>query len=50
MISFNVQVRDFPFHENSQSMIESWKSGNREYGSNWPVVYLMGNAGTSHLQ
>ncbi len=43
MISFNVQVRDFPFDETSQSRIESWKSNNREYGSNWPVVYLIHN-------
>lgn len=43
MISFNVQVRDFLFDESSQSRIESWKSNNREYGSNWPVVYLIHN-------
>ena len=43
MISFNVQVRDFPFDESSQSRIESWKSNSREYGSNWPVVYLIHN-------
>ena len=43
MISFNIQVRDFPFNESSQSQIESWKSSNREYGSNWPVVYLIHN-------
>ena len=43
MISFNVQVRDFPFDESSQNRIESWKSNNREYGSNWPVVYLIHN-------
>ena len=43
MISFNVQVRDFPFDESSQSRIENWKSNNREYGSNWPVVYLIHN-------
>ena len=43
MINFNVQVRDFPFDESSQSKIESWKGSNREYGSNWPVVYLIHN-------
>ena len=43
MISFNIQVRDFPFNESSQSQIESWKNNNREYGSNWPVVYLIHN-------
>lgn len=43
MINFNVQVRDFPFDESSQSKIESWKGNNREYGSNWPVVYLIHN-------
>ena len=43
MISFNIQVRDFPFDESSQSRIESWKGNNREYGSNWPVVYLIHN-------
>ena len=46
MISFNVQIRDFPFDENSQSLIEHWKSGEREYGSNWPVVYLLHNDNT----
>ena len=43
MISFNVQIRDFPFDGNSQSRIEQWKSGDREYGANWPVVYLIHN-------
>ena len=43
MISFNVQVRDFPFNENSQNLIESWKNGETEYGSNWPVVYMIHN-------
>ncbi len=43
MISFNVQVRDFSFNESSQGQIEGWKSNNREYGSNWPVVYLIHN-------
>ena len=46
MISFNVQVRDFPFNENSQGLIESWKSGDKAYGSNWPVVYLIHNDDT----
>lgn len=43
MISFNVQIRDFPFNETSQSQIESWKNNSRDYGSNWPVVYLIHN-------
>ena len=46
MISFNVQIRDFPFNENSQGLIENWKNGKREYGSNWPVVYLIHNDDT----
>ena len=46
MISFNVQIRDFPFDANSQSRIDAWKSENREYGSNWPVVYLIHNDDT----
>ena len=33
MISFNVRIRDFPFDENSQNPIETWKNGSREYGS-----------------
>ena len=43
MINFNIQVRDFPFNENSQKLIESWRSGQTEYGSNWPVVYMIHN-------
>ena len=43
MISFNIQIRDFPFDGTSQGRIESWKSENREYGSNWPVVYMIHN-------
>ena len=43
MISFNVQIRDFPFDSTSQSKIEQWKNGDREYGTNWPVVYLLHN-------
>lgn len=46
MISFKVQVRDFPFNANSQGLIESWKEDDREYGSNWPVVYLIHNDDT----
>lgn len=46
MISFDVKVRDFPFNESSQGLIESWKSGEKEYGSNWPVVYLIHNDDT----
>ena len=43
MINFNVQIRDFPFDNTSQSKIEQWKNGDREYGTNWPVVYLLHN-------
>lgn len=43
MINFDVQIRDFPFDGTSQSQIEKWKSGDREYGANWPVVYLIHN-------
>lgn len=46
MISFNVQVRDFPFNEGSQGLIEKWRSDDKEYGSNWPVVYLIHNDDT----
>ena len=43
MINFNLQVRDFPFNANSQAMVESWRSGPREFGTNWPVVYFIHN-------
>ena len=43
MINFNVKICDFPFDGSSQSRIEQWKSGEREYGTNWPVVYLIHN-------
>ena len=43
MISFNLQVRDFPFNAQSQAAIESWHSGQRELGTNWPVVYFIHN-------
>ena len=43
MINFNVQIRDYPFDGSSQNLIEQWKDGKREYGSNWPVVYLIHN-------
>lgn len=46
MINFNVQIRDFPFDENSQARIESWHSPSRDYGTNWPVVYLIHNDDT----
>lgn len=46
MISFDVKVKDFPFNANSQDLIESWKNEDREYGSNWPVVYLIHNDDT----
>ena len=46
MISFNVRIRDFPFDENSQNLIETWKNGSKEYGSNWPVVYMIHNDDT----
>ena len=38
MISFDLQVRDFPFNAQSQAAIEAWRLGQREYGTNWPVV------------
>ena len=43
MISFDVKIQKYPFNESSQSQIESWRENNREYGSNWPVVYLIHN-------
>ena len=43
MINFNVKICDFPFDGTSQSRIEQWKSGNKEYGTNWPVVYMIHN-------
>ena len=43
MINFDVKICDFPFDGSSQSRIEQWKSGEREYGTNWPVVYLIHN-------
>ena len=43
MISFDVQIRGFSFDGTSQSRIEQWKNGDREYGANWPVVYLIHN-------
>ena len=43
MINFNVQIRHFPFNAASQGLIESWKNGSREYGANWPVVYMIHN-------
>ena len=43
MISFDLKIRDFPFNANSQTAIEAWKDGKREYGANWPVVYLIHN-------
>ena len=46
MINFNVQIRDFPFNENSQALIEAWHGAQREYGTNWPVVYLIHNDDT----
>ena len=46
MINFNVQIRDFPFSADCQSLIEQWKNGNHEYGANWPVVYLLHNDDT----
>ena len=46
MISFNLQVRDFPFNAQSQAAIEAWHSGRREFGSNWPVVYFIHNEET----
>ncbi len=46
MINFNVQIREVPFNESSQQKIESWHNGDREYGTNWPVVYLIHNDDT----
>lgn len=43
MINFDLQVREFPFNEQSQAAIESWRKGQREYGTNWPVVYFIHN-------
>lgn len=43
MINFDVKICDFPFDATSQSRIEQWKSGDKEYGTNWPVVYLIHN-------
>ena len=43
MINFDVQIRDFPFTEQSQPAIEKWHNGNHSYGSNWPVVYIIHN-------
>ena len=43
MISFEKKKKKYPFNESSQSQIESWRENNREYGSNWPVVYLIHN-------
>lgn len=41
MINFDLQVREFPFNAQSQNLIESWREGQREYGTNWPVVYFI---------
>ncbi len=46
MISYDFQVRDFPFNAQSQRAIEAWHSGQREYGANWPVVYFIHNEET----
>ncbi|MBR5962137.1 MAG: DUF2075 domain-containing protein [Clostridia bacterium] len=46
MINFDIKIRDFPFDGTSQSNIEQWKNGEREYGANWPVVYLIHNDDT----
>ena len=43
MINFDVQIRDFPFSEQSQPAIEKWHNGKHSYGSNWPVVYIIHN-------
>ena len=43
MINFDLQVREFPFNSNSQTKIEGWRKGQREFGSNWPVVYFIHN-------
>ncbi len=41
MINFNLQVKEFPFNEQSQFTIEAWKKGQSTYGKNWPVVYFI---------
>ena len=43
MINFDVQIRDFPFNEQSQGTIELWHNGEHAYGKNWPVVYFIHN-------
>ena len=43
MIHFNLQIKEFPFNEQSQAAIESWRSEQHEYGANWPVVYFIHN-------
>ena len=43
MINFDVQIREFPFNEQSQSVIEKWHNGEHAYGRNWPVVYFIHN-------
>ena len=43
MINFNLQIKDFPFNAHSQVEIESWRSGQYEYGTKWPVVYIIHN-------
>ena len=43
MISFDIQVRKFPFDGQSQTSIEKWHTGDHAYGKNWPVVYIIHN-------
>ena len=46
MINFNLQVREFPFNAQSQAAVEAWRGEAHEYGSNWPVVYILHNDAT----
>ena len=43
MIDFDLKIRKFPFNAQSQSLIDTWQKGSHEYGSNWPVVYVIHN-------
>ncbi len=46
MISFDLQVKDFPFNAHSQAAVEAWHREAHEYGRNWPVVYFLHNDDT----
>ena len=49
MISFDVQIREFPFNEQSQNTIENWHSDKHTYGKNWPVVYFIHNDSEAYI-